>query len=540
MIKNINKQLVMKKILIYAVGVFLLAGTVSSCKKTLSTDYQNPQLINTGSLPKLLTGMFLNPRIHPSYWDFYTQARLTTGAFSQLVALAPGTQMYIPNINYNESRWDHYYSGATQSDPTAFDYNYSGPGIMSSYREMQTTYAALDTAEKAAQLVYLECAKVILDDQTAQMVDLWGDIPFFKAGSLNVDRTISYAPFDDAKTIYDTLINDLASVNTWMATATLTSDVQSVLKAQDILLGGDLSAWRRYANSLRLRLLMRISYSDEATAKAAVTTMLGDPTTYPLIMSNDQNVTLKMSPTDLKSDMESALGGAFAPSYLVDTLQVANGDPRTVVMWDSAQFQPYKGFSDTGTVAEYEGGVGVYTVYDTVTFINNYNVPGVLLTAAEVSFLTAEANERWGAGSTPAATAYANGINQSVAFYYGINQSSILKPGPTWPTTPSPSQTAIDAYIANVAYTGTQAQKLQLIATQNWINFFILQAGQAWAEVRRTGYPQLHFFTATNANASQPPTRLLYPPNEALYNASNYAAEAPKDLSTGKIFWQVK
>ncbi|HWB92726.1 MAG TPA: SusD/RagB family nutrient-binding outer membrane lipoprotein [Puia sp.] len=532
----------MKKVLIYAVGVFLLTGSLSSCKKTLQTDYVNAQLINTGSLPKLLTGMVLNPRIHPSYWDYATTVMPTTGAFSQLTAIAPASSMYIPNINYNESRWDHYYAGATSTNTAGIDYNYSGPGIMSSYREIQRTYAALDTAQQRAQLVYLQCAKIIFDDQTAQLVDLFGDIPFFKAGSLNTDRTISYAPFDDAKTIYDTLINDLASINTWMASATLTTDVQSVFKSQDILLGGNLAAWRRYANSLRLRLLMRISYSDEATAKAAVATMLGDPATYPMITSNAQNVTLKMSPPDLKSDMESAIGGAYAPAYLLDTLQVANGDPRTVVMWDSAQNLPYKGISDTGTVAEFENGVGhgIYTGYDTVTFVNNYNVPGVVFTAAEVSFLTAEANERWGAGSTPAATAYANGINQSVAFYYGINQSSVLKPGKTWPTTASPSQAAIDAYIANVAYTGTQAQKLKLIATQNWINFFILQAGQAWAEVRRTGYPQLHFFTAINANAPQPPSRLLYPPNEALYNASNYAAVEGKDLSTNKIFWQVK
>ena len=539
MIKNINKQLEMKKILIYAVGVFLLAGSLSSCKKTLQSDYVNPQLISTGSLGKLLTGMFLNPRIHPSYWDFATFALPTTGAFSQMNAIAPASSMYIPNINYNESRWDHYYSGATSTNTSGVDYNYSGPGIMSSYREMQTTYAALDTAEQNAQLVYLQCAKVVFYDQTAQMVDLWGDIPFFKAGSLNTDRTISYAPFDDQKAIYDTIINGLAAINTWMASTTLSSDVQSVLTTQDILLNGDLTAWRRYVNSLRLRLLMRESYYDETTAKAAVTTMLADPTTYPLITSNSQNVTLKMSPTNLKSDLESALGGSFAPAYMIDTLQVANGDPRTAVMWDSAQGQPYKGFSDTGTVSEYEGGIGVYAVYDTVTFVKNYNVPGVLFTAAEVSFLTAEANERWGAGSTSAATAYANGINQSVAFYYGINQSSILSTG-SWPTTASPSQATIDAYVANVAYTGTQAQKLQLIATQNWINFFILQAGQAWAEVRRTGYPKLNFFTATNANATQPPTRLLYPPNEALYNATNYAAVSAKDLSTGKIFWQTK
>ena len=71
---------------------------------------------------------------------------------------------------------------------------------------MQTTYAALSATEQAKQYVFLQCAKVILYDQTAQMVDLWGDIPFSKANSLNTaTRTVIDAPFDDAAAIYDTL-----------------------------------------------------------------------------------------------------------------------------------------------------------------------------------------------------------------------------------------------------------------------------------------------------------------------------------------------
>ncbi|HXO77672.1 MAG TPA: SusD/RagB family nutrient-binding outer membrane lipoprotein, partial [Puia sp.] len=299
------------------------------------------------------------------------------------------------------------------------------------------------------------------------------------------------------------------------------------------------NAWRRYANSLRLRLLMRISYYNETEAKSEVTTMLGDPTTYPMITGNTQNVTLKMSGLTLKSDIKDALTGSpYAPAYLLDTLMVNNADPRTAVLWDSVQGKSYKGFPSNGTVSEYETP-GLYATYDTVTFMYNYNVPGVLFTAAEVSFLSAEANERWGAGSTAAATSYSNGIHQSTDFYYSINHSANLSSG-SWASTPSPDAAAVDAYVANVAYTGTQAQKLAKIATQNWINYFILQAGQAWAEVRRTGYPVLPFFTSSNGNAQLPPARLLYPPNEQLYNATNYAAVSGKDTRSTKIFWQVK
>ena len=167
-----------------------------------------------------------------------------------------------------------------------------------------------------------------------------------------------------------------------------------------------------------------------------------------------------------------------------------------------------------------------------------------VFTAAEVSFLSAEANERWGAGSMTAQNAYEQGITQSVDFYYGINQSKIDKTGYTATALTTPSAAAISTYYnsANISYSAatSTAQRLALIGTQNWINFFILQAGQAWAEIRRTGYPALTFATAPNAaGATLPPTRLLYPSSEQLYNAANYSAVSAKDTRSTKVFWDV-
>jgi hypothetical protein len=533
----------MKRILINTAFLALLAGGISSCKKQIADSYLNPDLTSTGSLSKLMSGMFFNPRIHPSYYDFATFIMPTTAAFSQLTALSPTTLMYVPSINYNEARWDHYYDGSMpnpgQGNP---DYNYNGPGILSNYREMQTTYAALSPADQAKQMVFMQCAKVVLYDQTAQMIDLWGDIPFSKANSLNTaSRSISSAPFDNAAALYDTLIAGLKDLNTWFASATLQPEIQSTFTQQDIVLGGSLKGWQQYANSLRLRLLMRISYFDATTAQSQVTAMLADPNTYPLITDNKYNVLFTESPTPVKSDIHDALTSSpYAPAYLLDTIMVANGDPRTAILWDSVQGQPYKGFPSNGSVSDYQNGG--YATYDSATFFYNYNVPGVIFTAAEVSFLTAEANERWGAGSTPAATAYANGIAQSTAFYYGIYQSRVPKQGYAPPANAiltMPTATDISNYVSKVPYTGSTQHKLSLIATQNWINFFILQAGQAWAEIRRTGYPQLSFATGNYSGATTPPARLLYPASEKLYNATNYGAVSGKDTRDTKIFWDV-
>jgi hypothetical protein len=528
----------MKRYLVYTAALIILIGAASSCKKQIANDYNNPESTTTGSLAKLMSGMFLNNRIHPTYWDYYTWN--FTGEFSQFVATSPAAQMYVPNASYVESRWDDYYDGSnpTLASGSTPDYDYDGPGIMSNYREMQTTYAALTASEQAEQYVFLQCAKVLFYDQTAQMVDLWGDIPFFQAGSLNISRTVVAAPFDDAATIYDTLITGLAQLNTYFDTATLSTEIQSELTAQDLLCGGQLGNWQRYANSLRLRLLMRTSYYDASNAQTQVTTMLNNPSTYPLISSNSYNVLLNMSPTTLESNLLSAFTSSpYAPAYILDTLMVANGDPRTTVFWDSVAGQSYQGFPGNGTSAQYSAGG--YATYDSATFMYNYNIPGVVFTAAEVSFLEAEANLRWGAGSLSAAAAYAQGINQSIAFYYGINQAKDDQSGYSAAALTSPTQAAIDAYIANVALTGSSAQQLALIATQNWLNFFILQPGQAWAEIRRTGYPVLYFPTASYAEVPQPPNRMVYPQSEQLYNATNYAKVSASDTYSTKIFWDV-
>lgn len=526
----------MKRLLINITVLFVLAGTFNSCKKKIEEDYVDPEKTSEGSLGKLLSGMYLNKRIHPSYWDYYTFVMPTLAAYSQAVATAPSTSMYVPSLDYSEGRWTDFYTGSTGTD-----YNYNGPGILSNYREMQTTFNALTAEEQREYKVFMKCAEVVLYDQTAQLVDLWGDIPFFEAGNLNTpDRSTSYAPFDDAASLYDTIINNLKELNTYFDTATVSTVVSSELKKQDVVLSGDLSGWQRYTNSLRLRLLMRISNVDEATAKAEVTTMLNDAATYPLITDNTQNVLFNESPTTVKSDLYDVFRDyPFAPAYLLDTVMLANNDPRTEVFWDPDSTYGYRGFPITGTTAEYEKRG--YAVYDSATFTYNYNLPGVIMTAAEVSFLKAEAYERWSLGS--AQTAYETGITQSINFYYGLNQSVILRDNAPIDRSSlaTPDATTIATYLAmpNIAYAGTTQEKLAKIYTQKWEHFFVLQAGQAWAEVRRTGYPVLHFATANRSDAAQPPVRLLYPSTEKLYNSASYSAVSAQDTRDTKIFWDI-
>lgn len=522
----------MKKLLINATLLVLLAGSFSSCKKKIEEDYQNPELTTSGNMGKLFSGMFFNKRIHPSYWDYYTILQSYSGAFSGLVPAVTSSTMYQTNSSYTDGRWTDFYNGSTGTD-----YNYNGPGILNNYREMQNTYNALTTDKQAEQQVYLKLAEVIVADQAAQMVDMWGDIPFSKANSLNSSRIIEYASYDNAAAIYDTLIASLDNVNTFLSTATVAAAEAGNLKLYDRMYNGDLTKWRCYANSLRLRLLMRISNVSESKAQAAVTSMLNNPGTYPLITTNDQDALVWESPTTLVSDLLSAFTSfPYAPKYLLEDVMVANNDPRTKVTFDPDKTNGYKGFPYNGTSNDYS--LGGYASYDSATFFYNYNLPGVLFTAAEVSFLQAEAYERWGLGA--AATAYTTGLDQSVEYFYMLNNKAYARPSQyEWKSLTVNADTVALWKTANaVAYTGTTTEKLEKIYTQKWVNFFVMQANQAWSEYRRTGYPQVPLAVSAGLQAN-PPVRFLYPSNESLYNTANYSAVKSKDTRDTKIFWDV-
>lgn len=511
--------------------IFATLTSMLSCVDKIDQDYTNPDTSTQGYMGNLFTYMLMNNRILPSYWDYATFVTGVTAKYSQFIGIGITSKMYVPSTDYNEDRWKSYYTG----------------GIVNQYREIEKTYDGLTTSKQAEQGIYLQLAKIVYYDQTAQIVDLWGDIPFTEAGSLNSTSTLTKAKFDDAETIYTTIIDGLKTINTYLDTVSVSSSISTSLATQDILLGGDLSQWRKYANSLRLRLLMRISNVNESYAKEEVTEMLNDETSYPLVDSNDENILLSVNASSSNfnsSGLQSGLtdgatsNGPIAPAYLLEDVMVANNDPRTPVFWNKSK-NGYVGLpvGSTTTTAESMYSNNLVSTIDSATFVMNRNVPGVIFTAAEVSFLKAEAYERWSLGT--ASTAYETGINQSIAFYFDLNSSAQYS-GYTATAETAPTTSAIASFIAesDIAYTGTTTEKLAKIYTQKWLNFFILQAGQAWAEYRRTGYPALTFTNDPSySDALQPPTRLLYPATETSYNATNYAAVASSDTRDTKIFW---
>lgn len=516
-------------------------GALLACQDELESRYNNLDETAEASIDQFFTAMLNNNRVWPRYWEMSTFVNWHVGVYTQAVGFLNSESLYQQNDSYIQDRWDDFYR---PSD--------TGAGVMSVFREIESRYEASSDDARAQAALFYQAARVVLFDRTSEMVDLWGDIPFSEAGMLSATGEVVYPAFDDQQVIYDTLLAGLEAAASYFSSAAPTTTAQNLFSQHDILLSGDLDQWQRYANSIRLRLWMRLSYVVEARAQAAVLAMLADADTYPLVASDaydpqDDDVLLQPLSGNTE-DLEEAFSDWTnypAPYYAMEEVLKPANDPRIPILYDkygqikNAVFVPntdYTAMPLTLTRIEQQTVLGQHAIVDSSTYLYNISLPGVVCTAAEVSFLKAEAYERWGGGDAEAA--FQAGIKESIAFYYYLNS---LNNTPKEPLD-TPTDAELEAFVDTcqvLQYTGTTEEKLALIATQKWLHFGFLQATQSWAELRRTGYPLLTFQEASLTGYELPPARLTYPGNEKLFN-SHYQDVASQDTRDTQIFWDVE
>lgn len=519
--------------------VFAAMLTVfASCKKDLAEKYNNPEKSTTANVPGFFTAMLNNDRVRPAYWNVRTFLLMQPGVYSQTNFFTNGSTAYQQAESYSQQYWEDFYAAGG-----------NGSGAMGMYRAMEVAYAALPETDKASQEIFMQAAKVVLVEQAAKMVDLWGDIPYSEAGSLPSSSSIKNPKFDEQAALYTTFISDLKAASAYFATA----PANASFSKYDILLSGNADKWRRYANSLRLRLLMRISNVNASVAQTEVMNMLNNATQYPLIDGGNvaaynpgSSDVLLMPLSTQHDDLNSALTelpSHYAPDYMLNTVMAPANDPRIPVMFDkygkttNGTFVPnptYRAMPITFTSSETENSFQDYAILDSATFLQNPSLPGIVITAPEINFLKAEAFERWGGD---AKSAYETAVKQSVAFYYylnNLNSTGLVR-------VPSPDASVVDAFVTQpmVSYIGTQNEKLAKVWVQKWVHLGFLQSSEAWSEYRRTNYPQLTFPPATLSGYETPPSRLVYPTSEKSFNGTNYQAVQAKDTRTTKIFWDV-
>ena len=334
------------------------------------------------------------------------------------------------------------------------------------------------------------------------MTDAMGDIPYSEAFQ---ERALLTPKYDTQQAIYTALFADLAKASQQIDPAGFG------FKSGDIMYGGDMVEWRKFSNSLRLRLAMHLSNVDATTAaaqaQAAVaagvfTSNADNAQLMYLASAPDQNPVYTNVHVDKRDDYGMS-------KTLVDSM----------LSWNDPRLPIYAQPNDT--TGAYQGlpnglndGAGPQ-----LKFISRFGTfwretpaaPLALLTYSEVLFLEAEAAERgWITGN--ATQLYDDAIRASME-QYGI------------------ATTAIDAYLAQprVVY-ATGAAGLTQIAYQKWVSLF-LQGMEGWTEVRRTGVPAL--VPGPNAVLTKIPERLPYSDNEAVLNKANLdAAVAAQHFSS--------
>ena len=510
--------------------------TINSCKKTIFSDfYTDPGKISESAIDKQFTGITYAYRelIVPSYWNYFVILRSTANRYTQATGWANEENQLTPGGASIQDRWNTYYSGLAQ------------------FREFEKIYNTLPEEEKALKKIFLNTAKILFYNQTHQVVDLHGDIPWSEAGMLNTNGGVygkSYAKYDKAEDIYKTMLDELKVISEELNSTTLTNAVAASFKLQDIINAGDIVTWKKYCNSLRLRLLTRVSGSSSFSARASqeIAEIVGNPSKYPLVLTNDDNIDIDI--TNTSSDINSrgfrdgieSWNANIAGKVMIDLMK-AKADPRLPFFFEpgSGAAGQYIGLDQSLTnsvqaaqIAGTEANPSKIAIYNRSTFSRNEKFPGILISASEVQYLLAEYYLKVG-NSANAKTAFQNGIKESIALYTAIRS---LSADNTSPAATAPSVAQINTYINNIGW-GTN--NLQLIATQKWLHFNIVQPLESWAEIKRLNYPTFSFVIQPTDLQKTPPVKWNLPASEITYNLANYEAVRATDNVDTKLFWDV-
>ncbi|WP_316633337.1 SusD/RagB family nutrient-binding outer membrane lipoprotein [uncultured Flavobacterium sp.] len=505
---------------------------LGSCSESdFAEAYRDPETIVTTTVPKQFAGfMKINfEDVIPSYWNYFTVIGSTSLSYTQAHGFVNSTGRYVVG-EAGKDRWNRYYKFITQ------------------YRELEKVMASLSPADQTANRIYMITSTIYLYDHTSKMIDNFGDIPFSEAGKISFtagNYAQAAAKYDSQTELYVKMLDDLKAFSTELNTITLATGVETVFKNQDLINKGNLVSWKNYCNSLRLRMLNRVSSVPTLSARAN-TEMAEIIAEAKIVDESSENIAFRVYTQD--TDLDTAgffdaleSGNNIAPKSMIDHMN-ANSDPREPWLFEKgASATAYVGLDPALTSGVQEQLIAntQIAIYNRSVVSKNKWLPGTLINAPEVNLILAEYYSRNGNAAT-AKVHFEKAIRQSIEYYVRLGDKADVL---TWKPTAEPTVAEVDAYIAKINFAGalTAADQLKLIAFQKYIHYNIFQADESWAEQRRLKLPALNFMEdETSSIRKTPPTRWTYPNSERVYNTDNYNKVKDKDDLNTKIFWDVK
>lgn len=478
-------------------------GLVLSCQKrfdVVNTDPNNSTVTSTS---------FLLTNAQKTMMDFTWDEWFNGRRGNQLAQYWASNQYsaesrYALRVNITNTYWAAFYARALQDLEEIIRLNESAPDDYIGFGKTENQIAI---------------AKTLQAWLYQNMTDTWGPIPFSQAlGGAEFPNP----KYDSQEEVYMGLI------------AMLTEAVDAFDEADnsvkgDVIYNGNITQWKKFANSLKMRVAMRMADVKPAEAASAVSEAIASG----VMTSNADNALfmyMNGAPNNNPLAEDFKTRNDFAASnVMVDELNRL-GDPRV-----GLYYSPNSAGLFVGEVYGLTESDAALTLDADISQRNPQvlaeTAPGILMDYAQVEFLMAEAAERGMSGAGSAAMHYDNGITASMQYW---DASGTILPAD------------ITAYLATpeVDYTtllGTETWR-EVIGRQKWIALY-MQGVQGWAEYRRLDFGILQAPAGGALLGTGIPNRMIYPTDEELLNEEQYQLGltllgGPDQYDT-KLWWDV-
>ena len=460
--KNYKRSPIRASILLMLSTIFIL----SSCTKEFEERNTNPTKLTTLA-PADVKGLFTSAQyaslnVGPGV-DYQQAQGMYADTYAQYISV---TQTAFPNDRFAiNMSWLSYQWIST--------YVRSLPPIVNIIKETQTP-------ETKALNAIARIWKVFILHRTT---DYYGPIPYSKIGIDALE-----VPYDSQKDIYYDFFKELTE-----ASADLKANLGQIsYGAQDRIFNGDNAKWLKFANTLRLRLALRISKVEPAKAQAEAEAAVAGG----VMADVTDDGYLKVA-----ADRPNGLGriaswNEFRMSATMESVMNGYQDPRLPAYWAPAVSDgKYRGVRNGMLASEMvlpaNGYLNNSNVADRFTTAQMTTEPMTVLRSGEAYLLRAEgAVNGWNMGGT-ASDFYAKGIEMSMRTN-GITNATVINTYINSMNTPSapggyfntPALTDIP-----VKFSSDPVKQREQIGTQKWLALFP-DGHEAWAEVRRSGYPK--------------------------------------------------
>ena len=465
---------------------------------------------------------------------------------------ADGTSVanrYQTAYNLAADCWSGYFGQNNNwGGPNNLNYFLKDGWVASSYTESYSTVVPLwqdlkgKTETQFPEVFAL--AQILKISAWHKATDMFGPIPYKEAG-----KGLITVPYDSQEEVYKSMFKELSDAIE-VLTKYADNGNSKLLPNADAVYAGDVHKWVVYANSLMLRLAMRVYYADAALSKKYALQAVNH--SYGVMKTKDDEAKMERGASlEFKNNLDVLINQYNECRMGSSMLAYLGGyqDPRLPKYFNTSTVSQAV---TVGTYGKYSGVPTGHDVSSNDAFKDSSRpaitstTPTYWMRASEVYFLLAEAALHGFAVGGTAESLYEKGIEMSFE-ENGIASSEVadymssgLKPSAYsfHLTNPGVNVDVPAVTEATTAWSGTDEEKLEKIMIQKWIALYP-NGQEAWTEYRRTGYPKLHS-TITNYSNGEVDSevgirRMRFPTNKSTSAEDIANLESARKLLRGGL-----